>query len=93
MNWEPLYSKVPNKRSATFINFRKIFQGLRSYLEGVRLLVFTKFFLQVRKVGFRIPNSMKIILFRRGVRLFEGGMLIVSGQFSRGYVYLGGYAY
>ena len=88
-----MYSKVPNKRSATFINFRKIFQGLRSYLEGVRLLVFTKFFLQVRKVGFRIPNSMKIILFEEGVRLFEGGMLIVSAQISREYVYLGGYAY
>ena len=36
------YSKVPNKRSATFIDFRKIFQGLRSYLEGERLLVFYK---------------------------------------------------
>ena len=87
------YSKVPNKRSATFINLRKIFQGLRSYLEGVRLLVLTKYFLQVRKVGFKIPNSMKIILFEEGVRLFEGGMLIVSTQISRGYVYLGGYAY
>ena len=88
-----VYSKVPNKRGATFINFRKIFQGLRSYLEGVRLLVLTKYFLQVRKVGFKIPNSMKIILFEEGVRLFEGGMLIVSTQISRGYVYLGGYAY
>ena len=64
------YSKVPNKRSATFINFRKIFQGLRSYLEGVRLSVLTKYFLQVRKVGFKIPNSMKFILFE------EGGTLI-----------------
>ena len=72
------YSKVPNKRSATFIDFRKIFQGLRSYLEGVRLLVLIKCFLQIRKVGFKIPNSMKIILFEEGVRLFEGGMLIVS---------------
>ena len=61
-----LYSKVPNKRSATFINFRKIFQGLRSYLEGVRLSVLTKYFLQVRKVGFKIPNSMKFILFEEG---------------------------
>ena len=87
------YSKVPNKRSATFINLRKIFQGLRSYLEGVRLLVLIKCFLQVRKLGFKIPNSMKIILFEEGVRLFEGGMLIVSTQISRGYVYLGGYAY
>ena len=60
------YSKVPNKRGATFINFRKIFQGLRSYLEGVRLLVLTKYFLQVRKVGFKIPNSMKFILFEEG---------------------------
>ena len=51
------YSKVPNKRSATFINLRKIFQGLRSYLEGVRLLVLIKCFLQVRKLGFKIPNS------------------------------------
>ena len=87
------YSKVPNKRSATFINLRKIFQGLRSYLEGVRLLVLIKCFLQVRKLGFKIPNSMKIILFEEEVRLFEGGMLIVSTQISRGYVYLGGYAY
>ena len=61
-----MYSKVPNKRSATFINFRKIFQGLRSYLEGVRLLVLTKYFLQVRKVGFKIPNSMKFIHFEEG---------------------------
>ena len=30
---------------------------------------------------------MKIILFE------EGGMLIVSAQISKGYVYLGGYAY
>ena len=64
------YSKVPNKRSATFINFRKIFQGLRSYLEGVRLSVLTKYFLKVEKVGFKIPNSMKFILF------VEGGTLI-----------------
>ena len=64
------YSKGPNKRSATFINLRKIFQGLRSYLEGVRLLVLIKCFLQVRKLGFKIPNSMKIILFE------EGGTLI-----------------
>ena len=33
-NYQSKYSKVPNKRSATFINLRKIFQGLRSYLEG-----------------------------------------------------------
>ena len=67
---EAEYSKVPNKRSAMFINLRKIFQGLRSYLEGVRLLVLIKCFLQVRKLGFKIPNSMKIILFK------EGGTLI-----------------
>ena len=64
-----VYSKVPNKRSATFINFRKIFQGIRSYLEGVRLLVSIKCFLKIRKVGFKIPNSMKIILFEEGGRL------------------------
>ena len=87
------YSKVPNKRSATFINSRKIFQGLRSYLEGLRLVFLRKFFLQVRKIGFKIPNSTKIIFFEEGVPLFEGGMLIVSAKFSRGYVYLGGYAY
>ena len=86
-------SKVPNKRSATFINLWKIFQGPRSYLEGVRLLFLIKCFLQVRKLGFKIPNSMKIILFEEGVRLFEGSMLIVSAQFSGGYVYLGGYTY
>ena len=63
------YSKVPNKRSATIINLRKIFQGLRSYLEGLRLLVLIKCFLQVRKLGFKIPNSMKIILFEEGGRL------------------------
>ena len=40
------YSKVPNKRSATFIDFRDFFQGLRSYLEGVRLLILTKYFFQ-----------------------------------------------
>ena len=86
------YSKVPNKRSATFIKFRQIFQGLRSYLEGVRLLVLTECFLQVRKVGFKIPNSMKIIFIEESITLFCGGMLIVSAQFSRGYVYLGTYA-
>ena len=64
------YSKVPNKRGAMFINFRKIFQGLRSYLEGVRLLFLTKCFFQVRKIGFKTPNIMKIILFE------GGGMLI-----------------
>ena len=90
---DSFYSKVPNKRGATFIDFRKIFQGLRSYLEGVRLLVLTKYFLQVRKVEFKMPNRMEIILFGKGVCLFEGGMLIISGQFSRGYVYLGGYTY
>ena len=63
------------------------------YLEGVRLLILMKCFLQIRKVGFKIPNSMKIVLFEKGVPLFEGGMLIVSPEFSRGYVYLGGYAY
>jgi len=36
---------------------------------------------------------MKIVFFEEGVRLFEGGMLIVSAQISRGYAYLGGYAY
>ena len=56
---------------------------------GVCLFVLTKCFLQVRKVGFKIPNSMKIIFFEEGVRLFEGGMLIVSTQISRGYVYWG----
>ena len=64
------YSKVPNKRGATFINYRKKFQGLRSYLEGVRLSVLIKFFLQITKVGFKIPNSMKIILSEEGVTLF-----------------------
>ena len=29
----------------------------------------------------------------RGLRLFEGGTLIVFANFSRGYAYLGGYAY
>ena len=61
-----MYSEVPNKSSAMLIDFRKIFQGLRSYLEGVRLLVLINCFLQVRKLGFKIPNSMKIILFEEG---------------------------
>ena len=61
---------VPNKRSATFIDFRNFFQGLRSYLKGIHLLVLTKCFLQVKKVGFKISNIMKIILFE------GGGMLI-----------------
>ena len=88
-----VYSKVPNKRSSTFINFSKFFQELHSYLEGVRLLVLIKCFLHVRKVGFKVPNSMKIILFQEGVRLFEVGMLYVSAKISKGYVCLGGYAY
>ena len=87
------YSRVSNKRSPTLINFEKFFQGLRSYLKGVCLLVLIKFFLQITKVGFKIPKSMKIILFEEGVCLFEGGMLMFSAQISRGYVYLGGYAY
>ena len=41
------YSGVSNKRSPTLINFEEFFQGLRSYLEGVRLLILTKgFFLE-----------------------------------------------
>ena len=88
-----MYSEVPNKSSTMLIDFRKIFQGLRSYLEGVRLLVLIKCFLKGKNIRFKIPNGMKIILFEEGVRLFEGGMLIVSAQMSRGYIYLGGYAY
>ena len=65
-----MYSEVPNKSSAMLIDFRKIFQGLRSYLEGVRLLVLIKYFLQVRSVAYKLPNCMKIILFE------EGGTLI-----------------
>ena len=86
---------VPDKRSATFIDLRKIFQGLRSYLEGVRLLVLTKCFLQARKVGFKIPNSMKIIYFKaRGYdylrgnacyfcQIFQGGMFILGATLIR----------
>ena len=70
MGSQLVYSGVSNKRSPTLINFKEFFQGLRSYLEGVCLLVLTKYFLQVRKVGFKIPNSMKFILFE------EGGTLI-----------------
>ena len=63
-------------------------------LNLISVLVLTKYFLQVRKVGFEIPNSMKFILFEEGgVPLFEGGMLIVFAQFFRGFVYLGGHAY
>ena len=70
-------AKVPNKRGATFINFRKIFQGLHSYLEGVRLLVLTNCFLQVRKVGFKIPNSMKFILFEEGGYSYLRGVCLL----------------
>ena len=65
-----MYSEVPNKSSAMLIDFRKIFQGLRSYLEGVRLLVLIKYFLQVRSVAYKLSNCMKIILFE------EGGTLV-----------------
>ena len=43
-----LYSGVSNKRSPMLIDFEEFFQGLRSYLQGVRLLVVTKslFFLK-----------------------------------------------
>ena len=40
------YSGVSNKRSPMLINFEKFFQGLRSFLQGVRLLVLTKVFFQ-----------------------------------------------
>ena len=53
------YSKGPNKRSATFINHRKIFQGLRSYWEGVRLLVLIKYFLQDSTVGTKVIRIEK----------------------------------
>ena len=33
------YSRVPNKRGATFINFRNFVQGVRSYLGGVKYLL------------------------------------------------------
>ena len=71
------YSKVPNKRGATCINYRKNFQGLRFYLEGVRLSVLTKYFLKVEKVGFKIPNSMKFILFEEGGTLIRGGVCLL----------------
>ena len=41
-----MYSGVSNKRSPTLIDFEEFFQGLRSYLQGVRLLVLTKGFFQ-----------------------------------------------
>ena len=31
------YSRLPNKRTGMFIDFEKKFQGVRPYLEGVRL--------------------------------------------------------
>lgn len=41
-----MYSGVSNKRSPTLIDFEEFFQGLRSYLKGVLLLVLTKSFYQ-----------------------------------------------
>ena len=38
------YSRVSNKCRPTFINFWRFFQGLRSYLGGLRLLILTKTF-------------------------------------------------
>ena len=34
-----MYSRVPNKRGATFINFRNFVQGVRSYLGVVKYLL------------------------------------------------------
>ena len=39
-----MYSRVPNKHRPTFINYGSFFQGLRSYLRGLRLLILTNFF-------------------------------------------------
>ena len=47
---EMLYSTVPNKRSATFINCIKNFQGLYPYFEGVHLLILTNYDLQKKIV-------------------------------------------
>ena len=85
-----LYSKVPNKRNVTFINFRKIFQGLRSFLEGVRLSFLTKCFFQDRKVGFKIPNTMKIIIFEGGNTLIWGGYAYCFYQIFQGVRLFGG---
>ena len=84
------YSKVPNKHSTTFINFRKIFQGLSSYLEGVRSLFLTKCFFQVKKVGFKTPNIMKIILFEGGDTLIWGGYAYCFYQIFQGVRLFGG---
>ena len=42
MKMDEMYSRVSNKRRPTFINFWSFFQGLRSYLGGLHLLIFTK---------------------------------------------------
>ena len=60
------YSRVPNKRGATLINFGKIFQGLRSYLEGIRLLILTKYLfylISTLKIVKKFANITEIILF------------------------------
>ena len=64
-NWIK-YSRIPNKRGATLINFGKNFQGLRSYLEGIRLLILTKYLFYIistlEKVK-KIANITEIVLF------------------------------
>ena len=60
LNIQKGYSGVSNKRRPTFINFWSFFQGLRSYLGGLRLLILTKTFSQnfvVRKYGKSCMNS------------------------------------
>ena len=92
------YSKVPNKRSATFISFRKIIQGLCSYLEGVHLLILTKYFFQKNTVHRKAKTKIQKYhenhpFIDRGYAYLKEGSLIISTKLSRGYVYLGGHYY
>ena len=83
-----------------FINFWSFFQGLRSYLGGLRLLILTKTSLksekQTQNEGFT-KSFVKIVKnwlknFPRPTFIWEP-TLIVFAKFSKAYVYLGAYAY
>ena len=86
-----LYSKVPNKRSATFVYFRSFLRGLRSHLKGIRLSILTKCFSHkshFRKVGTKTPYIIKSFFSWMGYSYLRGAP-IVSAKFSKGYVNLG----
>ena len=90
------YSRLPNKRSATFINFLRFFQGVRSYQRGY-VYLFQRFPSKIIKIvdkfGLNVQifdvigytNLWGVCLFQ-GVHLlifkiFPGGMFIQGGTF------------